>query len=71
MVDEHFEVDRYTEFCASLLPFSHELAVDYFGGSAFDDLLVDSVRATFPEHEHGAMVARHRGLIGAWVRDQG
>jgi hypothetical protein len=28
------------------------------------------VRETFPAHEHDEMVARHRGLLGAWVADQ-
>src|SRR3954468_5318365 len=56
MVDEHFQVDEYTEFCAASLPLSRELAVGYFGGADFDRLLVDSVRSTFPAHEHDAMV---------------
>ena len=29
-----------------------------------------TVRAVFPAHEHEAMVARHRGLVGAWASDQ-
>jgi hypothetical protein len=33
-------------------------------------LLVDSVTSVFPAHEHEAMIDRHRGLLGAWVRDQ-
>jgi hypothetical protein len=70
MVDEHFEVERYTEFCARSLPAARELSLEYFDGPAFDGLLIDSVKATFPAHEHEAMVARHRGLIGAWVQDQ-
>jgi hypothetical protein len=70
LADEHFEVDRYAELCAASLPDSHELAVGYFASAAFDDLLVDEVRKTFPAHEHEAMVERHRGLIEAWVRDQ-
>jgi len=28
------------------------------------------VSATFPAHEHEEMVARHRGLVGQWVREQ-
>jgi len=44
---------------------------DYFGGAKFDDLLVEIVRSTFPAHEHDEMVERHRGLVGAWVKDQG
>jgi hypothetical protein len=28
------------------------------------------VRSVFPADEVEAMVARHRGLVGAWLRDQ-
>jgi hypothetical protein len=70
LVDDYFQVAAYEEFCASALPAMRELSVDYFGGTAFDDLLVDSVRAVFPAHEHEAMVDRHRGLVGQWVREQ-
>jgi hypothetical protein len=71
LADEYFEVEAYEAFCAEALPSVRELVVDYFGGPEFDGLLVDVVRATFPAHEHEAMVARHRGLVGAWVGDQG
>jgi hypothetical protein len=47
-----------------------ELVVDYVGSPQFDGLLVEIVRQTFPAHEEEAMVARHRGLVGAWLRDQ-
>jgi hypothetical protein len=70
MVDEHFEVERYGELCAAALPGLHDDVVDWFAGADFDALLVDSVRTTFPADEHDAMVARHRGLVGAWVADQ-
>src|SRR5581483_11799077 len=70
LVDDYFDVGAYVEFCAAALPAMRELAVEYFGSQQFDELLVDTVRATFPAHEHEAMVARHRGLVGAWVREQ-
>jgi hypothetical protein len=70
LVDEYFEVERYGDLCATSLPSLHELAVDYFGGPEFDELLVQMVGATFPAHEHETMVARHRGLVGTWVREQ-
>src|SRR5581483_3224389 len=70
LVDAHFEVERYGEFCAAALPAIRELTVDYFGSPQFDALLVDTVRTTFPAHEHEQMVDRHRGLVGAWVREQ-
>ena len=63
-------VERYGEFCESSFPNTRALVVEYFASPQFDELLVDIVRATFPAHEHEAMVERHRGLVGAWVEDQ-
>jgi len=71
LADEYFQVDEYEEFCAAALPSLRELVVGYVGSSEFDDLLVDIVRSTFPAHEEEQMVARHRGLVGAWLRDEG
>jgi hypothetical protein len=71
LADDYFQVDEYEEFCATSLPGLRDVTLDYFGGAEFDDLLVESVRSTFPAHEHEEMVDRHRGLVGAWVKDQG
>ena len=38
-------------------------------GQDFDRLLVETVRSTFPAHEHEHFVAHYRGLLAAWVRD--
>jgi hypothetical protein len=70
LADAYFQVEEYGEFCAECLPHLHELVVEYVEGSEFDDLLVDTVRDTFPAHEHEEFVAHYRGLLGAWVRDQ-
>jgi len=70
-VDDYFQVAEYEEFCATSLPAAHELVVEYFASPEFDTLLVEEVRRVFPAHEHEEMVARHRGLVGAWVADQG
>jgi len=71
LADAFLQVAEYEEFCAKQLGRLDEIAVEYFGGPEFDRLLVDAVTATFPAHEHEAMVERHRGLVGAWVSDQG
>jgi hypothetical protein len=68
--DEYFQADEYAEFCADALPTLHEVTVEYFGSDDFDRLLVDTVRDTFPQHEHEQFVAHYRGLLAAWVRDQ-
>ena len=67
LADAYFQVAEYEEFCAEHLGGLDELALDYFGGPEFDGLLVDTVTSTFPAHEHEEMVARYRGLVGAWV----
>ena len=45
------------------------VAHDYFSSADFDRLLVETVQATFPAHEHEQFVAHYRGLLGAWVAD--
>ncbi|MDX6199915.1 MAG: hypothetical protein QOJ79_3066 [Actinomycetota bacterium] len=71
LADEYFEQDRYDEFVAKSLGDFDSMAVDYFGSSDFDQLLVETVRSTFPPHEHEQFIAHYRGLLAAWVRDQG
>jgi hypothetical protein len=70
LADDYFETERYTDFCASRLANFDEIAVEWFGGPEFDSLLVDTVRSTFPPHEHDHFIAHYRGLLGLWVRDE-
>jgi hypothetical protein len=71
LADEYFDTDRYAEFCAKHLGHVDELVHDWVRSPDFDDLLVTTVRATYPAHEHEEFVAHLRGLIGAWVADHG
>jgi len=70
LADGYFQADEYAAFCAEALPHLHELVVDYFDGDEFDRLLVETVRSTFPQHEHEQFFAHYRGLLEAWVSDQ-
>jgi hypothetical protein len=70
LADAHFQTELYAEFCAEALPHLDELALEWFGSAEFDALLVEVVTATFPLHEHEEMVARHRALVGQWVRER-
>jgi hypothetical protein len=70
LADDYFEVERYNDFCASRLAHLDEVALDYFDGPDFDRTLVDTVRSTFPPHEHDHFIAHYRGLLGAWVADE-
>ena len=70
LADDYFEVERYGDFCASRLSHLDEVVLEWIEGPDFDTLLVDTVRATFPAHEHDHFVAHYRGLLGAWARDE-
>jgi hypothetical protein len=69
LADEYFEVDRYRDFCASALPDLDAMVLDWVASAEFDAVLVDTVRATYPEYEHDRFLAHFRGLLGAWVTD--
>jgi hypothetical protein len=70
LADGYFEVEAYEAFCAEALAPLDELTVEYFESPALDGLLAATVTSTFPAHEHEAMLARYRGLVGAWTSDQ-
>ncbi|HEY6597362.1 MAG TPA: hypothetical protein VI011_25155 [Asanoa sp.] len=70
LADDYFEADRYREFCADRLGHVDELVYDWVRSPDFDAMLVDTVKATYPPHEHERFLAHFRGLVGAWVHDQ-
>ena len=64
------KMTTFTDFVATQLGDLDAVAHDYFASGEFDRLLVETVQATFPAHEHEQFVAHYRGLLGAWVADQ-
>jgi hypothetical protein len=70
LADAYFQVDEYEEFCAEALPNLDEIVLDYVESGDFDTLLVDTVRSTFPAHEHEQFIEHYRGLVGSWARDR-
>jgi hypothetical protein len=70
LADEQLEVDRYREFCERHLAHVDELSVAWVESPDFDRIIVDTVRNTFPSHEHEQFIAHFRGLLGAWAHDQ-
>ncbi|MFI6812088.1 RimK family alpha-L-glutamate ligase [Nonomuraea sp. NPDC050328] len=69
LADDYFETERYHEFCADRLADLDEVVLDWVAGPDFDDLLVDTVRHTYPPHEHERFVEHFRGLMTLWVKD--
>ena len=70
LADEYFGNVRYLDFCAQALSHLDEIVYDWVSGPSFDELLVDTVRAVYPAHEHEMFIGHLRGLIGLWIRDQ-
>jgi hypothetical protein len=70
LADAYFEVDRYQDFCASRLAHLDEVVLDWVRSPGFDQLIIDTVRSTFPAHEHDHFIAHYRGLLEAWAKDE-
>ena len=71
LADEYFEADDYWAFCAEHLGHLDEAVLTWVRSDAFDRLLVDTVRATYPPHEHDRFLGHFRGLTKAWADEQG
>ncbi|MEJ7649163.1 MAG: hypothetical protein WKF57_09040 [Nakamurella sp.] len=69
LADDYFQADQYREFCSTSLASLPEIVHTWVGSSDFDDLLVRTVRATYPPHEQDEFVAHFRGLLKAWYDD--
>jgi hypothetical protein len=69
LADDYFETERYHEFCATSLSTVDDMVRDWVTSSAFDSLLVDTVRTTYPPAEHDRFIAHFRGLLALWTKD--
>ncbi|MDY7083856.1 MAG: hypothetical protein SYR96_01995 [Actinomycetota bacterium] len=69
LADDYFEADRYAEFCDRYLGNVDEIVYDWVTSDEFRSLLRETVRATYPVHEHEKFFGHFGGLLDAWVRD--
>jgi hypothetical protein len=70
LADAYFESERYHDFWAGRGLRLDEIVLDWVASPGFDQLLTDTVRATYPAHEHDQFIAHLRGLLGLWVKDE-
>jgi hypothetical protein len=70
LADSYFETERYQDFAATSLARLDEVVLDWVSGSAFDGLLIDTVRSVYPASEHDKFIAHLRGLLGLWITDE-
>jgi hypothetical protein len=70
LADSYLQVDAYQDFCARYLSTLDERVLDWIKGPEFDQLLLDTVTATYPPHEQEQFLAHFRGLIDMWVDER-
>jgi hypothetical protein len=70
LADLYFDFDHYREFCAEHLADLDERVLEWIESAHFERLLFDTVRTTYPPHEHEQFLAHFRGLIDLWIRDE-
>jgi len=71
IADAYFDLERYRDFCGARLANLPEIVHDWVTSAEFDDLLVQTVRMTYPAHEQEQFLAHFRGLTGMWASDEG
>ncbi len=70
LADEHFETEKFAEFKATELKDLDEVMWETVQTPEFDQIIVDTVKLTFPPHEHEQFIAHYRGLINHWVESE-
>jgi hypothetical protein len=70
LADHHFETEAFQEFRATQLAGLDEAMWELARSDDFDAMLVNTVRSTFPPHEHERFIAHFRGLIDFWVQSE-
>jgi len=70
LADQHFQKERYLDFCATALAGIDDLVLDWVTSADFDRMLTETIVKTYPEHERERFMGHFRGLIGLWVSDQ-
>lgn len=66
LADEYFQVGAFDEFCARNLPDLDERFLEFTRDEPFRNLMHETVRIKFPEHEHGKFIAHYEGLMEHW-----
>lgn len=70
LADQHFQKERYLDFCATSLPDIDDMVLEWVTSADFDRMLTETIIQTYPEHEREWFLGHFRGLIGLWVSDQ-
>ncbi len=70
LADSHLQTDQFNEFVAEHLTHLDETMWEFARSAEFDQILTETVRGMFPEHEHEKYIAHFRGLVGHWIESE-
>ncbi len=68
LADQHLDSTRFAAFKAAHLGELDEAMWDLVQSPEFDDILIRTVRTSFPPPEHERFIAHYRGLLEHWVK---
>jgi hypothetical protein len=70
LAKEHFDADRFEEFCATHLRHLDEVALEFFSTTQAKDIFREKVAALFPKHEVEEFTDHFYGLVQFWCRTE-
>ena len=70
LAGDHFDTDRYREFCAAALPHLDEMVLEWVDSDDFRKLLTSTIQQTYPPHEWEKFEGHFGGLTRMWVSDE-
>ncbi|CCI53751.1 ATP-grasp domain-containing protein [Nostocoides jenkinsii] len=69
LADQHFDTERYREFCDQSLGHVDEFVYEYVTSPEFRSMLTSTIQQTYPTHEWERFEAHFGGLLGMWATD--
>jgi hypothetical protein len=67
---DHFDAERFDEFCAEHLAHLDEVAEEFFGTDEFKEITRKKVAALYPKHEIDEFTDHFFGLIQFWRKTE-
>lgn len=67
---QHFDSERFDEFCATHLSHLDEVALEYFGTPQFKEVVRAKVTALYPAHEIEEFTDHFFGLVQFWRKTE-
>jgi hypothetical protein len=70
LANDHFETERYREFCDTALPHLDEMVLEWVDSDDFRAMLTSTIQQTYPPQEWDRFEGHFGGLTGMWVKDE-